>query len=205
MFGENYFEEINNITNVSRETFSKLNELGEMLLKWNKSINLISKNHSNADDIWRRHIIDSAQLLKYIPDDAKIITDFGSGAGFPGIVLAIIGGYEAHLVESDQRKCAFLTQVGAALKLNIKVHNERIENITPWESDVLTARALASLDELLKLTEKFLDKTKISVFLKGKNIIEEIEGASKNRNIEYKLHPSISDDSGNIIIITKIS
>ncbi len=114
---ESYFSQINSMQNVSRETFLKLEQFINLLLKWNKAINLISKSHDMPEDIWNRHILDSAQLAQYIPQDAKTITDFGSGGGFPGLILAILADWQVHLIESDGRKCAFLAEVKTALKL----------------------------------------------------------------------------------------
>ncbi len=182
-----------------------LEQFSAHLLKWNKAINLISKSHANVADIWNRHVIDSAQLVKFIPENAKTITDFGSGAGLPGIVLAIIGGYHVNLIESDQRKCAFLTEIATFLPIKISVHNKRIEEIIPWESDVLTARALASLDKLFEITLPFIDKSKLCIFLKGQNIVEEIEVASNSWDFQCEIQPSVSDSQGRVLILTNIN
>lgn len=200
---QDYFNELNKITTVSRETFSRLEQFVELLLKWNRKINLIGK--STADDVWQRHIIDSAQLLKYIPSNSKIVTDFGSGAGFPGMVLAILADFEVHLVESDQRKCAFLLEASRLAGEKVNVHNQRIEQLEPWQSDIITARALASLDKLLSLTQKFVEKSKLSLFLKGQNVVEEIEEASKSWNIEYKIFPSMTSSNSYILAVEKIN
>lgn len=200
-FSENHFNEINKITNVSRETFSLLEIFAVNILKWNKSINLISKSQMSYDDIWQRHILDSAQIVKYIPSDTKVITDFGSGGGLPGVVLAIMGDWRVNMIESDERKCAFLNQMAAILKRNIKVHNERIEDMEAWESDVLTARAFAPLDKLLEWTNSFVEKSQLCVFLKGESVVEEIKEASKSWDIEYKIHPSITSEDGRILKI----
>ena len=122
---EIHFKELNNITDVSRETFNVVEDFVSLLVKWNKKINLVGK--STIHDVWERHVLDSAQLIKYIPKETSIITDFGSGAGFPAIILSIIGGWEVHLVESDQRKCAFMREASSRLGLNLHIHNDRIE------------------------------------------------------------------------------
>jgi 16S rRNA (guanine527-N7)-methyltransferase len=202
---ENYFSQINSEQNVSRETFLKLEQFINLLLKWNKSINLVSKNHGTPEDIWNRHILDSAQLAQYIPANTKTITDFGSGGGFPGIVLAILSDWTLHLIESDGRKCAFLTEAKTALGLNnVIIHNDRIESLKVWESDVITARALAPLDKLLELTHNFYQKTQLCIFLKGQNVVEEISNASTSWDITYEIYPSKSNIEGRILRISNI-
>ncbi len=199
----NYYSELNKITNVSRETFSELEEFANLVLKWNQKINLVSKKIT-INELWERHIIDSAQLIPLVKE-AKIITDFGSGGGFPGVVLAILTKAEVNLVESDERKCAFLREASSKLPINIKIHNNRIEKITPWQSDVLTARALASMEELFKLLEKFVDKSKFCIFLKGQNVVEEIKEASRYWDFDYKLHPSITDELARVVCVTRLN
>lgn len=201
---EPYYLELNKMQNVSRETFSKVVLYIYTLLKWNKRINLVSKKHETFFDIWTRHFIDSAQLLKYIPPDAKVITDFGSGGGFPAIVIAILGDYEVHLIESDERKCAFLREIARMVEKNIHIHNERIEKMSTWESDILTARALASLGEIFDLTKDFHNKSKKCLFLKGQNVVEEIEEASTNWSFDYQKHQSHSSATGCILEVTNL-
>jgi 16S rRNA (guanine527-N7)-methyltransferase len=202
---ESHFQQANKITNVSRETFSQLEDFINLLLKWNTSINLVSKSQSTINDIWGRHVLDSIQLVKYIPEDAKVITDFGSGGGFPGIILAIIGNWEVHLIESDQRKCAFLMEASRILSRKTHIHNDRIEKLNIWESDVLTARALAPLDKLLELTHRFHQKSKLCIFLKGQNVVEEINKASISWDINYEIYPSMTSDEGKILRISNIT
>jgi 16S rRNA (guanine527-N7)-methyltransferase len=188
---------------VSRETFLRLENFVELLLKWNKSINLVSKSHITADEIWQRHIIDSLQLALYIPEKTRVVTDFGSGGGFPGLVLAMLNRWEVNLIESDIRKCAFLTEASLGLA-NTYIHNDRIENISPWKSDVLTARALAPLDKLIELTHTFYEKSELCIFLKGQNVVEEIRDASKYWDIDYEIYPSQTNRDGKILRITNI-
>lgn len=185
---------------VSRETEQILENYVSLLLKWNKKINLISPKTEN--EIWSRHILDSAQLVKYIPSDAKNILDFGSGAGLPGIVLAILTRAKVLLVESDIKKCAFLQEAANLLpNKNIVIINDRIENIDVIESDIITARALASLSDLFSLTDNFIYKTKICLFLKGENIVEEIKDVENNYQFDYKLYNSLTNPKSFIIEI----
>lgn len=202
ILSNSHFNEVNKITNVSRETFSLLEDFINLLLKWNKSINLVSKSHSTPNDIWERHILDSIQLKTYIPKDTKVITDFGSGGGFPGMILALMGDWDVHLVESDQRKCAFLLEASRVLSRKVMIHNDRIEDISPWESDVLTARALAPLDKLLELTSKFHATSQLCLFLKGQNVVEEINNTSTSWDLNYEIYPSLTSEDGRILRIS---
>lgn len=196
---EYYFTEINKITNVSRETFSRIEKFVNLLLKWNKKINLIGR--ADEKNIWERHIFDSVQISKYIPADTKVITDFGSGGGLPAMLLSIMSSWEINFVESDQRKCAFLREASALSAGKTMVHNVRIEEVEPWHTDVITARALASLDKLLNFSEKFLQKETKCVFLKGLNVADEIQIATTSWEFTHKINPSDTDGSGNIIEI----
>lgn len=171
------------------EKLERVSAFVELLLKWNKSINLIAP--STVAQVWERHILDSAQLLKYIPQNTKLVTDFGSGAGFPGIVLAILGGFEVRLIESNNKKCSFLKEAGRVCEANIQVFSERIENIEPWQSDVVTARALASMEQLMNLTTPFISEDGCGLFLKGKEIEKELEVIKPLWEFEETLYKSI--------------
>ena len=158
-------DEVRKLLNVSRETISKFEAYLELLEKWQRSINLVA--NSTLGDAWQRHILDSAQLAKFYPPNAKHILDVGSGAGFPGLVLAIIGGVEVGLVESDQRKAIFLSTVIRSLGLSAKVYNERVEFLSNLGPDVVTARAVAPVPRLLSLIKNQLSPNTVCLFLKG--------------------------------------
>ncbi|MCD6034961.1 MAG: glucose inhibited division protein [Rickettsiales bacterium] len=194
--------------NVSRETFERLDQYVVDLLQWNQSINLIGKNTEVM--IWDRHILDSAQLLSHIPEHTRIITDIGSGAGLPGMVLAILGNFlEVHLVESDRRKALFLEAVAPlGGDTRVIVHKSRAEILgasATWESDVITARACAPLTTLLELISPFIEgkqKKCLSLLLKGSSVEKELEEAARKWNIlSYDAHPSITHDEGRILAI----
>ncbi len=221
-----------------------LEEYEQLLLKWQKSINLIAP--STTTEIWMRHIIDSAQLFKMIArDKPRSVLDIGSGGGFPALVIAILDKYadspsEAMLsvtcIESVQKKCAFLKDVSRRLGLKVRVENMRIEAFSAglYDSaskinhdasretyglnealsfDYITARALASLDNLLAYCEPFMGlKTKIgsdnvstAIFLKGQDIDKELTQATKYWHIDYELTDSQTHDFGKIIKIDKFS
>jgi 16S rRNA (guanine527-N7)-methyltransferase len=172
----------------------------ELLDKWNKKINLISKGE--FDDIWERHIFDSLQLLKFV-DQKDHILDVGSGAGFPGILLAINGMKNVTLVESDSRKVAFLLQASQLAPCGVSILNKRIEDVE-LECDILTARAFASINDILRLCFKIKVRKKI-VLLKGERVEEEIEEALKNWNFNYKLHPSETHEKSWVVELWRLS
>ena len=179
----------------------KLKEFYKLLLKWNKKINLISK--SNEHMIFERHINDSKQLLNFIKKDS-ILTDFGSGGGFPGIILSICGVETVHLIESDTRKAAFLYEASKISDNNIIIHNRRIEELNSWNSNYITARALANLNKLLSLTKCFFQKNTTALFFKGKNLEIELAEAKKYWQIKDNIHKNIIDNSGYILELTHL-
>lgn len=163
----------------------------DLLIKWNQKINLIGKNTIN--DIYNRHILDSMQLLKFIDPTDKVI-DVGSGAGLPGIVLALNGIEDITLIEADGRKASFLRQASMLAPRKVNIVNERVENVD-LECDVLTARAFASINNIMKLCSKIKVGKKM-LLLKGRQVESEIDEAKKNWSFEYVLHQSeIQQDS----------
>ena len=126
---------------VSRETLERLTIYADLLVKWQAKINLVGPE--TLADLWSRHMLDSAQLFPLIRPDAKRLVDLGSGAGFPGLVLGVMGAPDVHLVESDARKCAFLREAARLTGTTVTIHNKRIEQVAPLGADVVTARALA--------------------------------------------------------------
>ena len=194
---------------VSRETYEKLYIFYRTLVKWQNSINLISKN--SIKNIWERHFLDSAQLYKYVNHINGNILDFGSGAGFPGLVLAIMGKKNIHLVESDYKKCVFLKEIAMLTEINVTIHNCRIENLSFFNVDLITCRALAPLNKLINYVEDFVIKSSNEdqnlpklLFLKGKNYKSELLQLQKNKNIEYKEYTSITNRNGKILYINQV-
>lgn len=183
---------------VSRETLERYLEI---LLKWNKSINLISSKDSK--DVFQRHILDSAQLLPYITDTKSFIADLGSGAGLPGAVLSIMGCKNIHLIEQDERKCVFLREVKRQLKLDYEVINKDIKFIDN-RYDVCVSRGLGNLETLLSYSQQLLNKDGYCLFLKGKKVDEEIAQAEQKFMFNYKKHSSITDQNGIILEIRNI-
>lgn len=169
------------IKDVPREIFQGYIAL---LLKWNNSINLISKNIT-IEELWSRHIYDCLNLLEFIKTTDKII-DVGSGGGFPGIVLALCGVKDITLIESDIRKAAFLLQASNLCGNKVTILNDRVENLD-LECDVLTSRAFAPLSNILDLCSNIKVRKKC-LFLKGKKAMLEIDKASELWSFNYKMH-----------------
>ncbi len=189
-------------TGVSDDTLRRLQAYGALLEKWQRKINLVGGN--TLSDLWRRHMLDSAQLYALLPKPDCRVIDLGSGAGFPGFVLAILGGPRVTLVESDGRKCAFLaeamrvTETGASARLE----NRRIEGVPPEVHDVVTSRALAPLPALMELAQPFLGPDTVCLFPKGKKADEELTETEKKWMMRVRKIPSQSDPSGTILRLT---
>ena len=195
---------------VSRETYDKFRIFYETLIKWQKSINLIS--NSTLESIWSRHILDSAQLYKYTQNVNGNILDFGSGAGFPGLILAMMGNENINAVESDEKKCIFIKEVARLSNTKIIIHNSRIEKLKFLKPEIITARALAPLKKLIEYIEDYMkqgDNLKYKLpkllFLKGKSYKQEVLELKKNRNFDISVFPSISDEYGKVLYIKNIS
>lgn len=186
---------------VSREAFEQIVEFEKLLLKWNKTINLISAKTS--EDIMNRHILDSLQLLPLIDLDAKII-DLGSGAGFPAIILSIAGIENITLIESDSRKTAFLVQASKLSNNNIRVINDRIENIDNLECDIVTSRAFAELNSIFEYSSKIKIRNKFLLH-KGAGYKNEILKAQKHWLFNKTVHDSITSETGKILEITDLT
>ncbi len=188
--------------NVSRETFSAMEQYVALLQKWNKAINLVGK--STEYEIWERHIDDSLQLLPLL-GNAKTVADFGSGAGLPGMVLAIARP-DIHftLIEQDQRKAAFLQESVAQLALtNVTVENADIASVSK-QFDMVTARALASLSALFSLAYPRLAQGACCLFPKGKNFAAEIEDAKQGWQFHHQLTPSATEGGASIVLVTEL-
>ncbi len=189
---------------VSRETLERFRLYEALLRKWQRAVNLVAP--STLDDIWRRHFADSAQVAELAPD-AKKWVDLGSGAGFPGLVIAIMSANqddrEVHLVESNSRKCAFLSDVVRQTGVKVVVHDSRIDAAAAkiGVADVVSARALAPLASLLALSQPFFVRETVGLFLKGREALEEIAEAQKLWRFQWKTLPSRTDSQGQIIKI----
>lgn len=192
---------------VSRESCQRLQAYVDLLLTWQKRINLIGP--STAEQVWTRHILDAVQLLPLFPPGRLALADLGSGAGIPGLVLAIAGGHEANLYESNGKKAAFLGQAIRTTGANARVHQVRLEDLPGLPGlpgiAVVTARALAPLPLLLDYAEPFLDAGAIGLFHKGQDVDNELTEATKYWKLQVKKHPSITDSRGVILEVREAS
>ena len=194
---------------VSHETIHSLQRYVELLEHWQKTTNLVAP--STLPEVWSRHIADSAQLAGLAPN-ARLWLDLGSGGGFPGLVVAILKSgdpeFRMHLVESNQKKCAFLSEVVRALKAPVDIHAMRIEQFAEkaqsLRPDVVSARALAPLTRLLELAEPFLREETRGIFLKGRDTATEIATAEARWQFDCVCHPSLTADDARIVEIQNL-
>ena len=188
--------------NVSRETFGRLLWLEAEVKKWNKAINLIGR--SSVEDMWKRHVLDSAQIFELLPNDSRRWADLGSGGGFPGLVIAVLAleraqKLETILVESDGRKAVFLRHVVQELALRATVRSDRIEDTPTIGADVVSARALASLGTLCWMAFRHLGPNGVALFQKGASYGAELKDCSESWSFDLKIHPSRTDDNAVIL------
>ena len=201
------FEEINQY-NVSRETVEKLKDFVELLTEWNEKMNLVSKN--SLADVWARHVLDSVQLVNYIPEKTKYLVDIGSGSGFPGIVLAILlqeklPSLKITLVESIAKKAMYLNDVVEKIGLNsVNVLNDRVENAVFKNVDLITARAVAALNILCGYAMKIGNKNTEMLLLKGKSFSEEEIEARKNWIFSREIYDNKYSDDGCVVKVRNI-
>ena len=193
--------------NVSRETLVRLQAFLALVEKWQSAINLIAKG--SVAVAWQRHVLDSAQLFRACPNGASRWADLGSGAGFPGIIIAIMA-VEAQpqlrvtLVESDKRKATFLMQASRQLGLDVAVFTERAESLAPLMADVVSARALASLSDLCPLVLRHGKPGCTAVFPKGAQADAELADARRAWQFDATLWPSHTDPAGRIVIMKNV-
>ena len=192
---------------VSRETIERLCVYEDLLKKWTTKINLVAK--STVSQIWSRHFADSAQVFNEIPDSSKKLCDFGSGGGFPGLVIAALAQEKmpelrVSLVESDVRKASFLVTAAREVGLRVDVHADRVESLQSQAADVVTARALAPLADLLSLAEMHLQNNGTAMFLKGERHQEELDIASTIWDFKVNKQKSTTNDASALLIITNL-
>jgi 16S rRNA (guanine527-N7)-methyltransferase len=193
---------------VSRETLERLDQMVELLLSWQRSTNLIAS--STIPSLWTRHVADSLQLVEIVRTATQWV-DLGSGGGFPGLViacaLATASDVTVHLVESNAKKSAFLREASRVLGLPVIVHARRIEDFVACfvaQVDVVTARAVAPLSNLLTLAEPLLRNGAQGLFPKGQDVEAELTEASKYWNIDTELIPSRTDPRGRIVLVRRL-
>lgn len=197
---------------VSRETLDRLQIYASLLAQWQKAINLVAP--STLGDVWRRHFADSAQLVRLAPPAARTWIDLGSGAGFPGLVAAILLAEREirprlTLIESDQRKCAFLREVARQTGVTVDILTTRIENTATQfnlhQGEIVSARALAPLTDLLRLASPYLSDRSVGLFLKGREAEAEVAAALESWHFEAELVPSVTDVSARVVVVRRFA
>jgi 16S rRNA (guanine527-N7)-methyltransferase len=191
---------------VSRETLARLATYEQLLERWQKSVNLVAPR--SLSQVWHRHFADSAQLVRLAPQASSWI-DLGSGAGFPGLVVAIVvaerRGCRIALVESDLKKCAFLREVARRTGIAVDILPHRIETVATQaklpQPDVISARALAPLNQLLRLAAPLFASSTIGLFPKGRRAAAEVEAARQDWQFELDLVPSLTEREGRIAVL----
>ncbi len=203
---KNEIETVGQQLNVSRETLDKLTQYVEILTKWQKKINLVSSK--TISEVWRRHILDCGQIAPMTGGSNTKIMDAGAGAGLPGLIIAIIRaekyGEEAApvtLVESDQRKCAFIIEAASFCGVKVKVENKRLENMENIKPDIITARAIAPIEKIIHWTKNQHQPSLKYIMLKGRGVDEELTFLENYPNMIIEKKPSISQNDGVIITI----
>tara|TARA_A100001035_G_C27665907_1_gene446017 strand:+ start:86 stop:691 length:606 start_codon:yes stop_codon:yes gene_type:complete len=181
-----------------KSILTKLTEYKKILLKENETMNLIGK--STITDLDERHLLDCIQIIKYLPQHEKSVMDIGTGAGLPGIILSIIGFKNLHLVEKSPKKSSFLENCKLRLGLNYVVHNTSISEISNLNVDYITARAFASIEKIISMTKKIINKKTKFILHKGKSYLTELETINTQKYF-WATHPSITSRESKIIIM----
>lgn len=188
---------------IPEECRPRLEHFAALVGRWNPKVNLVSR--SSVPDLWHRHIVDSAQLVDFAPAGVRRWVDLGSGAGFPGLVVAIIGRHthpemSMTLVESDRRKAAFLTEAARVTDTKVDIIPARAEHVEPLRADVVSARALAPLAELLPLVERHLVPTGVALLLKGSGHQKEVDDAKRaGWRFAVTATPSVTDPAAVVL------
>ena len=156
-------------------------------------------------DVWRRHVLDCGQIMDHLPPGAAPVVDIGSGAGLPGLVLAILGAPDVHLIESDSRKCVFLREAARQTATDVQVIEGRAETVEPIRAGVITARAVAPVDRLLELSERHIIPNTICFFLKGKTLKSELKDIKMKWSMNSETLPSRSSPEGAILRLESVA
>jgi 16S rRNA (guanine527-N7)-methyltransferase len=200
-------EDFQRATGVSRETLARLEHYAALLRRWQGRHNLVGPR--TLDRLWQRHMLDSAQVMALLPEPppgrARRLVDLGSGAGFPGLVLALLGAGEVHLVETKAAKAAFLRHVAAETGASATVHHGRVEALPALGADVVTARALAPLETLLALAVRHLAPGGCAILHKGAHAEEELTAAGKTWMMAVERFPSVTDPAARLLRVSAIA
>jgi 16S rRNA (guanine527-N7)-methyltransferase len=192
---------------ISDSVMEKMRVYVTMLEQWNTRMNLVSA--STMDNVWHRHVYDSAQIIQQIPKNAQTLADLGSGAGFPGMIIAMMTGLQVTLIERDTKKAEFLREVALNTDTDVEVLQQTIEEIKGRTFDVITSRALAELSLLFRLAQSLSKPSTTCLFLKGKMLDQELTKAQKEWGkhkllMDIKRVPSVTSDEGTILCLSQI-
>ena len=199
-FGSNDFQVA---TGVSRETLERLKAYCSLLEEWQQRFNLIGRG--TVDAIWHRHFLDSAQLRKIYGPRCTRLVDLGSGAGFPGMVLAIMGQTGVELIEGNGKKCLFLERVSMSTRTKVEITKARFDEVRrPNQADVVTARAVAPLHKLLRDVRRWVKPEGVALLQRGSRFESELAEAARLWEFEVVRHPSVTNPTGAILAISQI-
>lgn len=187
---------------VDASTLARLELYVALLGEWQRKMNLVGA--ATLADPWRRHVLDSAQLRAHLPAGAQTLVDLGAGAGFPGLVLAILGVPKVTLIEATGKKCRFLEAVAAATATTVEIVHGRAEALPPRRADVVTARALAPLPLLLRYAHRFGGRHTLHLFLKGRSVERELTDAAAEWTMNVKRHSSLTHPDGVLLEIRDV-
>ena len=187
---------------LSERQRSRLEAFAELVRLWSSKINLVAPG--DLASLWPRHVLDSAQLLPLVPPSARVLADLGSGAGFPGLVLAILTDLPTHLVERNRKKAAFLREAARRLKAPVTVLAADAASLPPLMADVVTARALAPLPALLPLVVRHLSPQGIALLPKGRLADRELTEAARFWTMRVERLPSQTDPSATILRLSEV-
>jgi len=188
--------------NLNKEHVEKIEFFITSVINYNKNTNIIGK--STLENFWNRHVLDCLQLTKHINNKKLKILDLGTGAGLPGLLMSIVGYQKVLMIDSVKKKTDFVTKIIKDLSLSAKIHNKRIENPPITQHDVVVSRALAPLIRLLTYARMYSNKNTTSLFLKGRNVNNEINIAMKKFSFDFKKIKSLSSEDGCVLKIKNI-
>ncbi|MEO0342513.1 MAG: 16S rRNA (guanine(527)-N(7))-methyltransferase RsmG [Pseudomonadota bacterium] len=196
------------LKDVSRETIERLELFEALTCKWTNKINLVAA--STLDDFWRRHVIDSAQIWPLRPSKASTWVDIGSGGGAPGIIIAAIAAelepeLKVTLVESDTRKCVFLRQAAREMEISLSVENKRVEMLDGVDANILSARALAPISDILRFSQQLTDMSTVFILPKGKTARHELDAARESWSFEHSTRNSETNPEAVIIKLWNVA
>ena len=189
---------------VPRETIARLEAFANLLRAENERQNLVSK--ASLDTLWERHILDSAQLVRFAPEGARTWLDLGTGAGFPGVLVPLFHPANVVLVESRRLRAEFLRSATSTLEIaeRVEIIGSRLEAVQSRPFDVISARAFAPLPRLLALAERFSTYDTIWILPKGRNAKSELDAARSSWQGDFRLEPSLTDADAGIVVATRV-